>query len=69
MVDEKTSGKGRSKAKKANKFGVSVLTTKYGVRVLIRQGENKVWLSERHLNILFQALLEKIFSKTEKPEV
>jgi len=41
---------------------------KYGVRVLIRQGDNRVWLNERHLNILFQALLEKIFSVDEKRE-
>lgn len=58
----------KRKSGRANSFKVSVLTTKYGVRVLIRQGDNKVWLNERHLNILFQALLEKIFSVDEKKE-
>jgi len=61
---EKGSGKRerRSGYRGSNGFEVRVLQTRYGVKVLVRQGDNRVWLNERQLGILFQALMARIFS-------
>jgi len=57
-------GKGKKSGKKRNNgFEVRVIETRYGLKVLVRQGDQKVWLNERHLNILFQALLARVFGE------
>jgi len=54
------------KKRKKSSFAIRVVDTKYGIRVLIQQGDNRVWLSERHLTMLFQVLLGKIFEGEER---
>ena len=55
-----------SSNQRRNGFEVRVLQTKYGIKVLVRQGDNKVWLSQRHLALLFSTLLAEIFGKGEE---
>ena len=42
---------------------IRIVKTKYSLRVLVQQGENRVWLRDRDLALLFQALLNRIFSE------
>ena len=46
------------KKRKKSSFAIRVVDTKYGIRVLIQQGDNRVWLSERH------SLLQKSYQVT-----
>ena len=60
----------RVEKQKGEKNGteIRVLETRYGLRVLVRQGGNKVWLSEAHLATLFNALLARVFGGKEGVE-
>jgi len=64
-VGKPYSGKaGKRAPAKKNGFEVRVIETRYGLRVLVRQGDSKVWLRERDLAVLFNVLLARVFSET-----
>ena len=58
---KKPAKRGARTVSRRNGFEVRVVETRYGLRVLIRQGDNRVWLGERHLAMLFNAILARVF--------
>ena len=54
------------KPKKRVSRVIRIVRTKYGLRVLVQQGENRVWLRDRDLALLFQVLLNRIFGEEEE---
>ena len=59
---KKTTKKAQRKQKKSqrkNGFGYAFIQTKYGKRILITQGENKIWLREEDLIANSYLLLQK----------
>ena len=54
------------KPKKKVSRVIRIVKTKYGLRVLVQQGENRVWLRDRDLALLFQVLLNRIFGEEEE---
>lgn len=57
------------KNRKGNNFEVRILETKYGLKVMVRQGNNRVWLNENHLVMVFQAILDRIFKSNENEKI
>ncbi|MCD6563827.1 MAG: hypothetical protein J7K23_07955 [Thermoproteales archaeon] len=57
------------KNRKGNNFEVRILETKYGLKVMVRQGNNRVWLNENHLVMVFQAILDRIFKPNENEKI
>ena len=45
---------------------IRLVQTRFGLRVFVKQRDNRVWLSERHIAIIFNAVLEKAFSSREE---
>lgn len=44
-------------------FEVRVVETRYGRRLLIRVGGERVWLGEREVRELFSAMIDAVFGK------
>ena len=52
----------KSKNKKQrNVFSYTFIDTKYGKRILIVQGDSKIWLREEDLKALLSEILERAF--------
>lgn len=52
----------KSKNKKQrNGFSYTFINTKYGKRILIVQGDSKIWLREEDLKALLSEILERAF--------
>jgi translation initiation factor 1 (eIF-1/SUI1) len=58
---EKEKPEGRAKAKKV--IGIRLVETRYGKRVLIEQGQNRVWLREADVVQLLSVLAREAFGK------
>lgn len=57
---------GKTKAKRV--VGVRLIETKYGKRILIEQGQNRVWLREADVVQLLSVLAREAFGKEEVEE-
>jgi hypothetical protein len=65
---EKPKGKASSKAKRV--LGIRLVETRFGKRILIEQGSNRVWLREADVVQLLSVLAREAFGgkEEEKPE-
>jgi hypothetical protein len=63
---EKEKPEGKTKAKRV--VGVRLIETKYGKRVLIEQGQNRLWLREADIVQLLTILAREAFGKEEVEE-
>jgi len=64
---KKTTKKAQRKQKKSqrkNGFGYAFIQTKYGKRILITQGENKIWLREEDLIAILNDVISRAFKYT-----
>jgi len=57
---------GEKTYKKRNGTEIRLLETRYGVKILVKQGTNKVWLSQNHIMEIFSAILTKAFQSQQK---
>ena len=65
----KSGNNGRQEVKKRrNSTEIRLLETKYGIKVLVRQGDNKVWLNQRHIMTILSAVVGKAFEVKEGEE-
>ena len=68
----KPEGKGakttNSKKGRRNATEIRLLETKYGLKVLVKQGSNKVWLNQRHIMAILAAVVGKAFEERASEE-
>ena len=64
----KTAKRNRRVQSKKNSTEIRLVETRYGFRVLIRQGENKVWLNQHHVMAILATVVGKAFEKKEIDE-
>ena len=46
-----------------NSFEARVVETRYGRRLLVRVGDERVWLGEREVRELFSAIIDAVFGR------
>ena len=54
---------GKKSSKRKNTTEIRLLDTKFGVKVLVKQGENRVWLNQRHIITIITAVVGRAFEE------
>jgi len=61
LVNMQDKNKKSKNKKQRNGFSYTFINTKYGKRILIVQGDSKIWLREEDLKALLSEILERAF--------